>query len=62
MVSVRGAGVTTSVAVTEVVNIGLLESETVNVTLLLPLEVGSPATAPLLPRLRPAGNALEDQV
>jgi hypothetical protein len=62
MVIVRGDGATTSVAVTEAVNAGLLESATVKVTLVLPLEVGSPDSTPLLPRLSPAGNALDDQV
>lgn len=58
---VRGCGATTSVAATEVVNAGLLESATVKVTVVLPLEVGSPERVPLLPRLSPAGNVLEDQ-
>ena len=62
MAIVRGAGATTSVAATVAVNAGLLESATVKVTVVLPLEVGSPEIAPLPPRLSPAGNALEDQV
>jgi hypothetical protein len=37
------------------------ESETVNVTVVLPLEVGSPEMTPLFPRLSPTGNALDDQ-
>ncbi len=59
---VKVVGATTSVAVTDAVNAGLLEAETEKVTEVLPLEVGSPAIAPLLPRFSPAGNALEDQV
>jgi hypothetical protein len=62
MVIVRGEGATTSVAVTEVVSAGLLESATVKVTLVLPLAVGSPESTPLLPRLSPAGNALDAQL
>ena len=40
---------------------GVEESETVNVTEVLPLEVGSPEIMPLFPKLSPAGNALDDQ-
>ena len=58
----RDDGATTSVAVTDAVNAGLLESDTVKVTEVLPLEAGSPDIAPLLPRLSPAGRAPEDQV
>lgn len=48
--------------VTESVCVGVEESETVNVTEVLPLEVGSPEMMPLSPRVSPAGNALDDQV
>jgi hypothetical protein len=43
---------------------GVLESETVNVTLLVPLLVGVPEINPLLPKLSPAGKAppLTDQL
>jgi hypothetical protein len=61
VVIVKGVAATISVAVTEAVNAGLFESETVKVTVVLPLEVGSPEITPLLPRLSPAGNALDDQ-
>lgn len=47
--------------VNESVCAGVEESETVNVTVVLPLEVGSPEITPLSPRLSPAGNALDDQ-
>jgi hypothetical protein len=62
VVIVRDVELMTSVAVWDAVNAGLLESETVKVTEVLPLEVGFPEMTPVLPRLRPAGNALEDQV
>jgi hypothetical protein len=62
VVIVRGDGATTSVAVAEAVSAGLLESATVKVTVVLPLEVGSPEIVPLLARLSPAGSALEDKV
>ena len=62
VVIARDVGAITSVDVTDAVNAGLLESETVKVTEVLPLEVGSPEITPLLPRISPAGNALEDQV
>ena len=48
-------------SVTESVCVGVEESETVNVTEVLPLEVGSPEIMPLFPKLSPAGNALDDQ-
>jgi hypothetical protein len=62
VVIARGDGATTRVAVTEAVNAGLLESATVKVTFVLPLEVGSPEIVPLLARLSPAGSAFEDKV
>lgn len=62
MVIVRGNGATTSVAVAEAVSTGLLESATVKVTVVLPLEIGSPEIVPLFARVSPAGSALEDQV
>jgi len=49
-------------SVTDCVSAGVEESETAKVTEVLPLEVGSPETAPLLPRLSPWGSALDDQV
>jgi len=62
VVITRDVGAMTSVVVMDAVNAGLLESEMVKVTEVLPLEVGSPEITPLLPRISPAGNALEDQV
>ena len=48
--------------VNESVCAGVEESETVKVTEVIPLEVGSPEITPLFPRVSPAGNALDDQV
>jgi len=44
------------------VKAGALASVTVKVMEELPVAVGVPERMPLLPRVSPAGNALEDQV
>ena len=62
MVIVNVADETTSESLTDWVCAGLLESDTVAVTLVVPLAVGVPAIAPLLPRLSPAGKALTDHL
>lgn len=62
MVSGAMPAVTERVTVVFAVRAGEEESVTAKVTVVLPLEVGSPEITPLLPRLSPAGNALEDQV
>ena len=59
---VRDEGEMDRGSVTDSVCVGLEESETVKVTFVFPLEVGSPEMTPLLPRLSPVGNALEDHV
>ena len=62
MVSGAMPEVTERVRVVFAVRAGEEESVTAKVTVVLPLEVGFPEIAPLLPRLSPAGNAVEDQV
>ncbi len=59
---VRNEGAIDKGSAIESVCAGVEESETVKVTEVLPLEVGSPETTPLLRRLSPSGNALDDQV
>jgi hypothetical protein len=61
-VTVKAAGEIVSEILTDRVCTGLLESETVAVTLVVPLAVGVPVIAALLPRLRPAGKALTDHL
>ena len=62
MVIVKAAGATVRESLIDWVCAGLLESDTVAVTLVVPLAVGVPAIAPLLPRLSPAGKALTDHL
>ena len=59
---VRAEGEIDRGSVTESVWVGVEESETVNVTEVLSLEVGSPEMTPLVPSVSPAGKALDDQV
>jgi hypothetical protein len=58
---VRDEGEIDRGSVTDWVCVEAEESETVNVTEVFPLEVGSPEITPLFPKLSPAGNALDDQ-
>jgi hypothetical protein len=58
---VRNEGAIDKGSAMESVCAGVEESETVKVTEVVPLEIGSPEMTPLLPRVRPTGNALDDQ-
>jgi hypothetical protein len=61
-VIVKVADETARESLTDRVCAGLLESETVAVTLVVPLAVGVPVIAPLVPKLSPAGRTFTDHL